>query len=171
MDLTLIDPAEFRGQVYAATSLDGQWEYRQIGGSTVWSVTHVPTGRRYWVTGLDQAREQTGDGTAAAFLDIDKPLPNGKPLTKGEHMAITLELSAADMERMLTQVKASTPDTVGLATSRIRPRVEPGQRMLTGDMTRMLGVVYGYAPTAWVDALTSVRPDLVPPHITRHAAA
>ncbi|NEA22666.1 hypothetical protein [Actinomadura bangladeshensis] len=169
-----LTPIEITGQarwgVFAAVSRDGQWDYREIAGS-LWSVTHVPTGRRYWVTGLDQAREQTGDGTAAAFLAIGKPLPDGKPLAKGEHAAITLELSTADMDRMLTQVQASEPDTVGLATSRIRPRTELGRRMLAGDMTRMLGVVYGHAPTAWLDALRAVRPDLVPPHIAAQAAA
>lgn len=169
--LTLIDPAEFRGQVYAATSLDGQWEYRQIGGSAVWSVTHAPTGRRYWTVGLDRARRETADGTAAAFLDIDKPLPDGKPLAKGEHRAIVAELSVRDCQEMLRVLRNEVPFMVESAAARVCPNAVPGVPVSARTLTQMLGVVYGGEPYAWVDALAEVRPDLVPPHLHRQPAA
>lgn len=168
--LTLIDPAEFRGQVYAATSLDGQWEYRQIGGSAVWSVTHAPTGRRYWTVGLDQARRETADGTAADRLQLDRDPRPGKPMVQGEYRAIVAELSVRDCQEMLRVLRSEVPFMVESAAARVCPNAVPGVPVSARTLTQMLGVVYGGEPYAWVDALAEVRPDLVPPHLDRRPA-
>lgn len=167
---TPIDAAVFRGRTYAATSLDGQWAYQQTAGPA-WSVTHVPTGRRYWTVGLDRARVETGDGTAARILDIGRPLPPGKPLARGEHRAICAELSVRDCEEMLTVLHGEVPYMVDAAVWQVAPGAVPGLALPARGLANVLGAVYGGEPSAWVDALRVVRPDLVPPHLDVRAAA
>lgn len=156
--------SKFRYEVLAAVSVDRQWKYQRVSGAR-WSVTHAPTGRRYWVAGLDQARAETADGTAARLLGIDAPLPCGKPLHKGEHAAIVAELTGPDCERMLAELNRQVPFMVEGAAGRVRPNPVPGLPAPYRTLQQMLGVVYGGEPWAWVDALRAVRPDLVPPHL------
>lgn len=158
---------QWRGTTLAAASHDGTWTYHRTRGR--WAVTHAATGRRYWTATLDQGREQTADGTAADFLDIGHPLPNGKPITPGEHLAVMLELSTADMRDMLDHLAVAAPEAVAIATARIKP-ASPPAALPSGPLTQMLGVVYGQDTGVWLAALRAIRTDLIPPHVTAQAA-
>lgn len=168
MEMTPIEiTGSWRYEVLSAISTDRQWTYQHGNGR--WAVTHA-TGRRYWAPSLDQARRDTSDGTAARLLAIGKPLPDGKPLAKGEHRAIIAELSVQDCQQMLITLQAEVPYMVQSAAARVCPTAIPGVPIPTRTLTQMLGVVYGGEPYAWVDALAAVRPDLIPPHLNHQPA-
>lgn len=170
-----VTPIEVTGQarwgVFAAVSADGQWDYREVAGS-LWSVTHVATGRRCWVTGLDQARRDTGDGTAADRLEIGHQPRPGKPMVQGEYRAIRGELSARDLAAMLDQVRPRAGQVVAEVLTRFGlPGDYLGRRTVAPFRAgQILGAVYGAHPDVWLAALAAVRPDLVPPHLSHQPA-
>jgi hypothetical protein len=84
-----------------------------------------------------------------------------KPLTKAQHVHVIRELSAREMDRILDHLTEVMPDVVEQATNRIRPNRRRGP-LTAHDLIKVLGIVYGADPTAWVDAVQSVRPDLIP---------
>lgn len=165
--------SSWRYETLAAVSTDGQWNYRQISGGPVWAVTHVPTGRRYWTVGLDQARSETADGTAAARLEIGSQPRRGKPMVQGEFAAIRSELSARDLEAMLVYVRPHVAGVVAETLTRIGLPVDYLERYTVSVSCagKILGAVYSASPDVWVDALRTVRPDLIPPHLERRPAA
>ncbi|MFB4306968.1 hypothetical protein [Actinomadura sp. GTD37] len=160
---------DFRGEPQAAVSTDRFWTYQQVCGPALWSVTHVPTGRRYWVAGLDQARQETGDGTAAARLELDREPRPGKAMVEGERTAIRGELTARDLTRMLDHARSHAAGMVAdvLARFGLRPDRLDHRTVAPARAGQILGAVYGTAPNVWLDALRAVRPDLVPPHLDR----
>jgi hypothetical protein len=66
-----------RGQmeIWEAVSADDVWTYQRLEiPGTPWEVTHVPTGRSYWVGSLPKARAATASGHALAYLDRTQPV-------------------------------------------------------------------------------------------------
>jgi hypothetical protein len=163
---TPITTSRLRGQIYAAASACGRWEYVRVGAAR-WAVTHVPTLRRYWAIGLDQARQGTADGTAARRLETwRKTPPPGKPMVTGEHHAITHELCPWDCEQMLAELYTAAALLVEAAARRVRPNAAPDKPLSANAHSQILGVIYGHHPGLWLHALHKVRPDLIPPHLS-----
>lgn len=155
-----------RSRIYAATSICGKWAYLSKGA--LCEITHAPTRRRYWTNGLEQARRETADGTAARRLETWRTSPPpGKPMTDGEHHAIMDELSRVDCERMLAAIYTDAGMLVEAAVHRIRPNTAPDALLTSRTVSQILGVLYGHAPDLWLSALRTRRPELVPPHLNQ----
>lgn len=70
-----LNPRTGRREIWDAVSADGIWTYVRLElPGTPWEVTHVPTGRSYWIGSLPQARAKTASGQALAYLDHTQPV-------------------------------------------------------------------------------------------------
>ncbi|OLT12944.1 hypothetical protein BJF79_03325 [Actinomadura sp. CNU-125] len=152
--LTPFTPWEHRSAVYGGRSTCGTWTYYLTGGRC--EVTHLPTQRRFWALDIDRGREATATPEYVTLLLADPPA--GKPLAKAELVAICDELTVSDARRML---QAAPSDVAEPAAKLIRPGA-PLAGLHAIDAQNAIGIVYGRAPHVWLDALRTVRPDLVP---------
>ncbi|MFV2179458.1 hypothetical protein ACFHW2_37350 [Actinomadura sp. LOL_016] len=153
--LTPVTTWEHRSAVYGARSTDGIWEYHQTSDRR-YEVTHTPTGHRFWAIDLEHARQTTADAAYVGQLLADPPA--GKPLAKAEYTAVCDELSAADARRMLQ----AAPSNVAEPAANLIRAGAPLADLHAIDARNAIGIVYGRASGAWLDALRTVRPDLVP---------
>ncbi len=64
------NPRTGKVEVWAAVSVDGQWQYNRLElTGTPWDTIYVPTGQGYWFGSLPEARAATASGLALHLIE------------------------------------------------------------------------------------------------------
>lgn len=157
--LTPVTTWEHRSSVYGARSNCGTWTYYLTGGRC--EVTHVESQRRFWALDIDRGRQATANPEYVAALLADPPA--GRPLNRVELDAISGELNADNVRRMLQTAGVDDVDVQRGVINRNVARLQVPVAGWRADMaSKAVRTVYRIAPTTWLHALRIVRPDLVP---------